>query len=82
MLPNFGAGASRLYYQDLSMVMCYNTRERTTNEAISIGYVTSSAHYPHINTHDSIRRNQAGLHLVRVIDLAEMCLIEFDIEEK
>lgn len=39
MLPNYGAGAARLYHQDLTMVMCYNTRERTTNEAINIGYV-------------------------------------------
>lgn len=39
MLPNYGAGQIRLYHQDLTMMMSYNTRERTTTEMINIGFV-------------------------------------------
>jgi len=37
LLPNYGAGRIRLYNQDMTMMMTYNTRERTTTEMIKLG---------------------------------------------
>ncbi|KDR68931.1 hypothetical protein GALMADRAFT_77975 [Galerina marginata CBS 339.88] len=37
LLSNYGAGGIRLYHQDMTMMMIYNTRERTTSEMIEIG---------------------------------------------
>ncbi|KDR72502.1 hypothetical protein GALMADRAFT_142824 [Galerina marginata CBS 339.88] len=37
LLPNYGAGQIRVYHQDLTMMMMYNTRERTTTEIINLG---------------------------------------------
>ncbi|KAF8961606.1 O-methyltransferase-domain-containing protein [Flammula alnicola] len=36
LLPNYGAGQIRLYHQDMTMMMMYNTRERTTIEMTKI----------------------------------------------
>ncbi|KAF9552959.1 S-adenosyl-L-methionine-dependent methyltransferase [Agrocybe pediades] len=63
MLPNYGAGAIRLYHQDLTMMMVYNSKERSTNETIKLG-------------------KDAQLRVVKVYDLAEMCLIEFAKEDE
>lgn len=78
MLPNYGAGQIRLYHLDLTMMMCFNTRERTITEMLNLGFVMllktlSSrliANFPFFS-------EKAGLHALRVFDLAEMCLVEF-----
>ncbi|KIJ64097.1 hypothetical protein HYDPIDRAFT_28987 [Hydnomerulius pinastri MD-312] len=37
MLPNFGAGNSRMYQQDLNMWFIHNAKERTLDDSISLG---------------------------------------------
>ncbi|KAH7909765.1 S-adenosyl-L-methionine-dependent methyltransferase [Hygrophoropsis aurantiaca] len=37
MLPNFGAGNSRMYQQDLNMWFIHNAKERTLADSISLG---------------------------------------------
>ncbi|KAF9235942.1 S-adenosyl-L-methionine-dependent methyltransferase [Melanogaster broomeanus] len=37
MLPNFGAGNSRMYQQDLNMWFIHNAKERTLDDSITLG---------------------------------------------
>lgn len=37
MLPNFGAGVERAYNQDLTMLLTFNSRERTLEEFEGMG---------------------------------------------
>ncbi|KAF9232207.1 S-adenosyl-L-methionine-dependent methyltransferase [Melanogaster broomeanus] len=37
MLPNFGAGNSRMYQQDLTMWFVHNAKERTLDDSITLG---------------------------------------------
>ncbi|KAH7890352.1 S-adenosyl-L-methionine-dependent methyltransferase [Phlebopus sp. FC_14] len=37
MLPNFGAGNSRMYQQDLNMWIIHNAKERTLTDSITLG---------------------------------------------
>ncbi|KAF8067694.1 O-methyltransferase-domain-containing protein [Lyophyllum atratum] len=36
LLPNYGAGAVRTYYQDLTMLFTYNSKERTLDESVAL----------------------------------------------
>ncbi|KAF8840189.1 S-adenosyl-L-methionine-dependent methyltransferase [Paxillus ammoniavirescens] len=40
MLPNFGAGNSRMYNQDLSMWFVHNGKERTVKDLVALGSAT------------------------------------------
>lgn len=37
LLPNFGMGRVRLYEQDINMMCCVNSMERTLNEFVALG---------------------------------------------
>ncbi|KAH9949724.1 S-adenosyl-L-methionine-dependent methyltransferase [Amylocystis lapponica] len=37
LLPNFGAGSARMYNQDITMLMCYNSKERTVRDCTELG---------------------------------------------
>lgn len=39
LLPNFGMGRVRLYQQDLNMMSILNSKERTLQEFVDMGYV-------------------------------------------
>ncbi|KAF9460000.1 O-methyltransferase-domain-containing protein [Collybia nuda] len=42
LLPNYGGGQVRLYNQDVSMLLLYNSKERTVSEVSSLGREASS----------------------------------------
>ncbi|KAG5723110.1 Sterigmatocystin 8-O-methyltransferase [Termitomyces sp. T112] len=36
LLPNYGAGSARTYYQDMTMLVMYISKERTLNESVAL----------------------------------------------
>lgn len=78
LLPNYGNGRIRRYYQDITMLIGLNSKERTLQEFIDIGCVDISLSPPQCHSHPMCRA-QAGLTFVKLWDGGQTALVEFSL---
>ena len=79
LLPNFGAGSSRPFMQDVEMMILLNAGERTLDELRALGYAVLFLPPLFRPIHNDCFRSRAGLKLTKFYDLLETGLVEFGI---